>query len=75
MEKEMDKQQRIFIDGVPDLLEQNGYRRLSTTFLQKLCKPSVGLGPKPVGKWGKHNVYTRDSWLRWAESRMKENAA
>ena len=67
----MNYHQYIFIDGVPDLLEKNGFRRLTQSTLQKICKPSVGQGPKPIGKWGKHNIYTPSDWLKWAEERIK----
>ena len=73
MERRMDHPQKyVFIEGVGELFKQRGYPDdLAPSTLQKYCKPSDGRGPKPVGKWGKRNIYLPRDWLQWAEARIK----
>jgi hypothetical protein len=52
-----------------DELNSRGWP-ISWTYFQSLC--SKGLGPRAVGRFGLHDVYTLESGLEWVHSRTKQ---
>jgi hypothetical protein len=49
-------------------LTEQGYPT-SIHLLNRLCQPSVGLGPPTCGRWGPADLYDDEPALAWAEAR------
>jgi hypothetical protein len=51
-----------------EFLTEHGYKT-SIHLLNRLCQPSIGLGPPAVGRWGPSDIYEGAEALTWAEAR------
>ena len=49
-------------------LTERGYKT-SIHLLNRLCQPSVNLGPPSCGRWGPADLYDDEPALAWAEQR------
>jgi hypothetical protein len=57
-----------------DFLTDHGFP-ITWRYLNKLCAPGDGQGPKPDRRFGGRNLYLGSSLLTWAEERSKAEAA
>jgi hypothetical protein len=51
-----------------EFLTERGYKT-SIHLLNRLCQPSVNLGPPTCGRWGSADLYDDEPALAWAEAR------
>ena len=63
----------LHVSDIPAFLFEKMGVRVTVSTLHKKFMPSLGTGPKPVGRWGGRPIFRPADILEWARGQIRES--